>query len=91
MIGHMFDGFGQVESYIQKGYHDLQLNRSDAFCIMISLVFLILYDLLSLKKDVLLLLDKLPKVLRWCIYYLFVIMVISLGEHGSTQFVYFQF
>lgn len=91
ILSHITDGIGNVKSYILQGYIDMQFNRQLVVKLLFPLILLLLYDYISLKKDVLKMVSKMPWIYRWGIYYTIVILAIVLGNFGNSQFVYFQF
>ena len=58
-----------------------------------GVIFLLaVYDYLSLRRDVILSLKKLPAVLRYSVYVLVLLIVIVLSPTDSSkEFIYFQF
>lgn len=91
VLGHLFDGIQDLRGYLQAGYHDLLLGWGRVCMISVALAVLWAYDAFSLKRDVILWIDRLPGMMRWCLYYLLIIFILAFGNFGSTQFVYFQF
>ena len=61
--------------------------------ILIAIVFIMVFDYVNQKKDVLKWMGKLPAVIRWGIYVGAAIVIITLNLHGgvSQQFIYFNF
>jgi alginate O-acetyltransferase complex protein AlgI len=43
------------------------------------------------KTNVTLILAQKPALLRWSVYYLFLISIVVFGEFSQRQFIYFQF
>ena len=52
---------------------------------------LFVYEYFMSKKDLIKELGQCRKVVRWSIYYLFVILVFLFGQFGSEDFIYLQF
>lgn len=61
--------------------------------VMVAIVFIMIFDYVNTKLDLLAWISKLPALLRWGIYVAAAIVVITLNLHGgvSQQFIYFNF
>lgn len=91
IIGHMLDGAGNVKNYILQGYTDMQMHKTAVVHLFFPLLLLLFFDYASLKRDVLQMTGRMPGICRWGLYYAVVMLIIVLGNFGSSQFVYFQF
>lgn len=93
IIRFMFDGICSPITYIRNGFAALGIIRKTYIRIGITLIVLLVFDWISLHRDPLVEVAKLPRVIRWGIYYLFgiVLIVYSFNNIGENQFVYFQF
>lgn len=89
---NMWKGIGEFDLYWKNGV--LQLGMSDVEPYLLGGVIFLLavYDYLSLRRDVILSLKKLPAVLRYSVYVLVLLIVIVLSPTDSSkEFIYFQF
>lgn len=92
-IRFLFDGVCNPIIYIENGFATLGIGKKKGVRIGISLLFLLVFDWISLSRDPLEEISKLPKGIRWGIYYLLgiVLIVYCFNNVGGNQFVYFQF
>lgn len=67
------------------------LNESDLIVAFASIAFLVFIDILSEKKDIWLRIAERPLLLRWGIYWLFIISILIFGVFENRQFIYLQF
>lgn len=74
-------------------YHKMGMIRQDFWLILCSVGLLWVYDAASLKKDLLLEMNRLKAPVRWLIYLVTasVILAFHLHNGASQQFIYFQF
>lgn len=93
IIRYMFDGILSPITYIRNGLAALGIRRKTYIRIGISLVVLLIFDWVSLHRDPLAEISKLPRIARWGIYYLLgmILIVYCFSNVGENQFVYFQF
>lgn len=93
VIAHMFDGINAPISYVKNGLNSMGIFTWHDLIQMLGLFLLLLiYDCISLKKDVFLLLGKCNILIRWIIYIVLGVTIILMSQKGvSTEFVYFQF
>ncbi len=93
IIRFMFEGITQPVAYIREGLRALGIVRRTYIRIGISWMVLLIVDLVSLRRDPLEQISKLPGIVRWGIYYLFgfLLIVYCFNNAGENQFVYFQF
>lgn len=93
IISHMFDGICNPVRYFRDGFAAVGIQRITYIRIGVTLLALFVFDLLSLYKDPLEELSRLPRVIRWGIYYFLgiILIVYCLQNAGDNQFVYFQF
>lgn len=92
VFNHMLDGFlPNPLQYLKTGFYNLGIGkiRLLEICSFISVLFV--YDFINIKKDVIYMIGKLPRTIRWTIYYMFLGFIIYFGSFASSQFVYFQF
>lgn len=93
IIRFMFDGISSPITYIRNGFAALRIVRKTYIRIGISLMVLLIFDWISLHRDLLLEISKLPRVIRWGIYYFLgmTVVVYCFSNVGDNPFVYFQF
>ena len=93
VIRYMFSGISVPITYIREALAAVGMDRKECAAIGISVLALFLFDLFSLRKDLLKEITKLPRAVCWGIYYLMgiVLIIYSLQNVGENQFVYFQF
>lgn len=94
VLKNMFVGITEPVNYIKSGLTCLGINSKMFIHLAVILGILFAFDLISLKRSVFELIDKLPVVVRYIIYVIFVdIMIIWFLQYGadSSSFVYFQF
>ena len=74
-------------------YHKMGMIRQDFWLILCSVALLWVFDAASLKRDLLLEMDRLKAPVRWLIYLVMasVILAFHLHNGASQQFIYFQF
>ena len=72
---------------------DMQITAVGLVKLLASIVFLMVYDFISLKKDIPKEMGKWKIVPRWIVYLALVILIIVSKLHGGTtqQFIYFNF
>ena len=91
IFGHMFTGIGNPVTYFINGFMELGIKMVDGIALVAAVGLLGVYDYLSLKKNPLMMLNKLPKWGRTVIYYSFLLFVLLFASFNSKEFVYFQF
>ena len=92
ILRNMFCHTSSFRDYIKSGFNDIGLNKyyiSQRFPFM---VLLPIFDMLSLKIDVIKKISGFNIVLRWLIYFLMIFVILIMMSYSSTsQFIYFQF
>ena len=92
VLKNMMVGIGSPYEWMKAGYIDVDMNIYQWIGLCIGLLFMGVYDFLSLKKDVLSELSELNPIIRWGIYIVFIIALLLFSQKGvETEFVYFQF
>lgn len=93
VIRYMFSGISAPVTYAREALAAVGMDRKECLGIGASLLVLFVFDFISLKKDPLQEIMKLPRAVRWGIYYAAGALLIaySLQNVGANQFVYFQF
>ena len=92
VIRYTLSGMRHPMQYLKAGYHDLGLaKKAIAACIgMIGL--LTIYDLFSLKYDVIECIGRWKLGLRWLLYLAIVLLILFWAPIGNaSSFIYFQF
>lgn len=88
---YLFNDFENPLQYMVSAYHNLGLNKEIAIRICIMLLLLIIYDWISLKKDVIQQISRLELIPRWSIYICFLILIFVFTPSTSAEFIYFDF
>ena len=92
ILSRVFVGISSPKSYIVDGIMAITLPASEMILIVICILVLAIYDYVSLKKDVLLLIDNMPRVLRFVVYVFIILVIIYfVPVYGNNEFIYFQF
>lgn len=92
MFQNMWKGIGQFESYWKNGIQQLGFGLVEPYLLGWVIFILAVFDYLSLRRDVILSIRKLPVLLRWCIYVAALLTVVILSPTDSSkEFIYFQF
>ncbi|MDE6025498.1 MAG: MBOAT family protein [Lachnospiraceae bacterium] len=92
VISHMFSGIGNISEYLRGGFSDIGMARLPFALICIWIFILAIYDLLSLKTDVIEVISDKKKMIRWFVYVCFVLIIVFFSQKGiAAEFVYFQF
>ena len=88
---HLFTGIGNPAAYFAAPMADFDWTVKQICFLVVPILLLAVYDYRALKTDPILELGSLPKAARWCIYYVFLLLVILLASFNAQEFVYFQF
>ncbi|MBQ8165373.1 MAG: MBOAT family protein [Clostridia bacterium] len=92
IFSHAFDGITKPSSYIMQGLIALNLGKEEILGILLMLVILLIYDYISLKTDVITRISNMKLIPRWCIYIVFILLLLCLMPVNSGgEFIYFQF
>ena len=92
ILSHLFDGCTNPLAYVHAGFSNIRLYKDKLLFLAPIITTLVVYDWLSLKKDVILCVSAMKRPLRWCIYLLFALwIVINIPANTSSEFIYFQF
>lgn len=92
VISNMFTGIFDFPAYVQNCALQMGLTFSHLIynCLPLSLLFL--YDLVSLKTDVIAFISKQRFFIRWPVYLFLLLVILLFSEKGvSTEFIYMQF
>lgn len=91
VIKHAFDGISDPASYIYNGYAGIGMSVSSIIKENVFLVFLLVFDRMSLGSDVIAESGKLKTPVRWTIYVLLSLAILFFSQKGAAEFIYFQF
>lgn len=92
VIGHLFSGISSPFTYLYSGFNSINMGRYDLSFFAVSIILLVTFDYISLKKDVITLLSSNKTVIRWIIYIVFAVwMFLNVPVPYSGEFIYFQF
>jgi len=92
VITHWWLGIMSPESYLKQGFFGIGLEKIDLVFLIPSLIFLLIYDYISLKTDVILLISSKKIFVRWVIYIIIVVWILMMVPvNNSGEFIYFQF
>lgn len=92
VITHWLIGITSPIAYLKQGFAGAGLGKGDLAFLIPTLLLLVVYDYLSLKKDVITIISSKKMSLRWVVYVVFVLwMIISIPANNVTEFIYFQF
>ena len=72
----------------------LGMNKNELLLSFVLILFMILFDLMQSKFDVIDAVERLPLPFRWTIYLIFLFAIIMFGRYGNlsaSSFIYFQF
>lgn len=92
VIGHLFDGISSPVRYLKDGFRDIGMGELVFLMVAFCVLLLGIFDLLSLKWDVIEMVSQKGMVTRWLIYILFLLVIVFFSQKGiPAEFVYFQF
>ena len=92
VITHSLSGIGQPLAYLRDGFVDAQLGKLKLVrYLFVFLLPLFLYDLASLRVDVIGRLRQKPALLRHSVYCALLLAIFLFHAGGEVAFVYFQF
>ena len=92
VIRNMFTGIGSPYTYIDDCALQLGLTFRNLVFHCLPLIPLFLFDLASLKTDVIALISRQRFFIRWPVYILLLLVILLFSEKGvTTEFIYMQF
>ncbi|MDE7428714.1 MAG: hypothetical protein K2N00_05505, partial [Lachnospiraceae bacterium] len=92
ILSRLFWDAARPLNYLKTAVICLDMPYASMFGMMLSVVILIVYDLLSLKQDVIERLSTQNCVVRWSVYVLLLTTIVLFSYKGiATEFIYFQF
>jgi len=80
-----------VRTYLKSGVRTMDIGVYDGIRILAPILVLGIFDYLNQKMDVIERIGKLRPVIRWIIYVSMILIVVTTGLNGTSQFIYFQF
>ena len=91
IIGKVFTQF-DATSILTTSPFELGLGVFNMLYLIAGVIILILYDLLNERTgDAAACIASKSTPVRWCVYYIFVLMILGSAGIGTQQFIYFQF
>lgn len=89
---NLFKGINDFDTYMENGILQLGIQGLEGTLLAIVIVMLTIFDYLSLRRDVMSSVKKLPVVPRWALYIVVLVIIIILSPlDSSKEFIYFQF
>ena len=88
LISHMFSGIGEGLTYFKDS---VGIELLQELKIAFSISILTIYDVYSLKLDVIQWLGRMHFAVRWISYVIFVFIIFLFAHVGNSSFIYFQF
>ena len=92
VIRSMFTGIGSPSSYFHDCALQMELGLTNLMFHCLPMIPLFLFDLASLKTDVIALISRQRFFIRWPVYILLLLVILLFSEKGvTTEFIYMQF
>lgn len=92
IISRLFWDIGRPVNYLKTAVICLDMSYWSMFGMALSAVVLLIWDLLSLKQDVIELISRQKCLVRWTLYVLLLVAIALFSYKGiATEFIYFQF
>ena len=92
MLGNMFAGISRFSTYIQDCALQMGLTFTHLMYNCLPLILLFLFDLASLKTDVIAFISRQRFFIRWPVYIFLLLVILLFSEKGvSMEFIYMQF
>lgn len=92
ILSRLFWDASRPLNYLKTAAICLDVPYASMFGMLLAVVVLGIYDYISLKKDVILLLSKQHFLIRWIVYVLLLTVIVLFSNKGiATEFIYFQF
>ncbi len=91
---HIFTG---VPDLIKKAlshesvFQAIGTSKFDLILSVVLIAFLEIVHYVQRKKGIYAILNECPKVIRWSIYYMLLLVILFFGEFNQSSFIYFQF
>ncbi|MCR5650361.1 MAG: MBOAT family protein [Lachnospiraceae bacterium] len=91
VFGKIFAGM-HLSDIAANSIFDLGLGTFNMLYLLAGMVLLVIYDVINEKTgDAAGFISKRPTYLRWCIYYVMILMMLGSAAIGAKQFIYFDF
>lgn len=92
IISRLFWDIGRPVNYLKTAVICLDMSYLSMFGMVLSALALFVWDLLSLKQDVIELISRQKPPVRWTLYVLLLVTIALFSYKGiATEFIYFQF
>lgn len=92
VLENMFTGISKLSMYFQDSALQMGLTFTHLIYNCLPIILLFLYDLASLKTDVISFISKQRFFIRWPVYIFLLLVILLFSEKGvSTEFIYMQF
>lgn len=92
IISRLFWDIGRPVNYLKTAVICLDMSYLSMFGMALSALALFVWDLLSLKQDVIELISRQKPPVRWTLYVLLLVIIALFSYKGiATEFIYFQF
>ncbi len=92
VLTHMFHGINHPYNYIVSGLYSFDMTlRELFFYLALYLIPLFTVDLISVKYNLIYIINKKPAIIRYAIYYILAMVVFMFHYVGEVNFIYFQF
>lgn len=92
ILSRLFWDIGRPVNYLKTAVICLDMPYLSMFGMLLAATVLFIYDLLSLKQDVIALVSRQRFFVRWPIYVLLLVVIALFSHKGiATEFIYFQF
>lgn len=92
IISRLFWDIGRPVNYLKTAVICLDMSYLSMFGMVLSALALFVWDLLSLKQDVIELISRQKPPVRWTLYVLLLVIIALFSYKGiATEFIYFQF
>ncbi len=92
IISRLFWDIGRALNYLKTAVICLDMPYLSMFGMALSAAALFVWDLLSLKQDVIKLISRQRGLVRWPLYVLLLVAIALFSHKGiATEFIYFQF
>ena len=91
IVMNSLNGIANPYIYLINGFKELGIGKIPAFTICFSILLLVIFDCVSLKKDCISIVSDLPPIKRHVIYISLLLLIIFFKASTPAEFVYFQF
>ncbi len=92
IISRLFWDIGRPFNYLKTAVICLDMPYLSMLGMLLSAAVLFMYDLVSLKRDVIGIVSRQRGIVRWSVYVLLLVVIALFSYKGiATEFIYFQF